>query len=280
MRIPVLAVLILLIAMHAHAQQETSGTKTRLQHKIKMVEFILTSPGTQQRLQASGDEVARELLARAAQSFAEADEYFLRDKYLEAEAILDYVLRDLSAASRLLSAGNRKQDSYNQSLRQLDAFEFPQWQELSPEQGALLRARMQEIGDLRARAVRAAEDQNYDPALRFIDQAYRMKSALLAELPHRQEIVYGLGFDTPRQEYEYLDQRAEHYFEMVEIALGRAVIDIQTRKLVDDFIYEAVAERDTARDLEQRERLADASASLEKTISQLISVLKVLGINI
>ena len=280
MRVSVLTFLILLVALPAHAQQEATSTKTRLQHKIRMVELILTSPGTQQRLQASGDEVARELLARAAQSFAEADEYFLREKYLEAEAILDYVLRDLSAASRLLSSGNRKQGSYNQSLRQLDAFEFPEWQELTPEQGALLRSRMEEIGDLRSRAVRAAEREDYDPALRFIDQAYRLKSALLTDLPHRQLIVYDLSFDTPREEYDYLDQRAEHYFELVEIALGRAVIDIQTRKLVDDFIYQAVAERDAARDLEQRDRLADASASLEETIRQLTSVLKVLGINI
>jgi hypothetical protein len=55
---------------------------------------------------------------------------------------------------------------------------------------------------------------------------------------------------------------------------------MQARKMADDFIYQAVAGLDTARDLEQRDRLADANAAIEETIKQLTSILKILGINI
>ena len=287
MRTLVLAVLLSLAAVPSSAQQETAAntlsadeTRTRLQHKISMVELILTSPGMQERLQGSGDSVAIDLIDRATVSFGEAGEYFDHGKYLEAEAVLDFVLRDLSAASRLLSSGSRIQNSYSQSLRKLDAFEFPEWQALTPEQSGQLRAQLEEISKLRSRALQAADQKDYDTAIGLIDQAYDLKAALLAELPHRQEIVYDLSFDTIVEENEYLNQRAEHYFELVEFALSRSLLDIQTRNLVDDLIYQAVAGVDTARDLEQRERHEEAHTLLEEAIRRMLSVLKILGINV
>lgn len=280
-------ILFSLVALVSHAQQDTSPAalaaveaKTRLQHKMRMVEFILTSPGIQQRLGTSTDEVAAELVNRAKNNFSEMADYFARGKYLEAEAILDFVLRDLSAAAQLLSAESRVQNSYNQSLRQLDAFEFPEWQELTPAQNELLQAQSAKIADLRVRAVRTAEQGDHRAALRLVDQAYQLKSSLLAELPHRQVVVYDLEFDSPREEHDYLNQRADHYFDLIEIALDRAVIGIETRKLVDDYIYQAVADFDAAQGLAQRDRFADANSRLDETIRQLIAVLKILGINI
>ncbi len=284
---PVYVILLSLAVLAVHAQQQAalSGAaadeaKTRLQHKIRMVEFILTGPGMRQRLATSKDEVAAELVSRARGNFADMSGYFSGGKYLEAEAILDFVLRDLSAASQLLSAESRVQNSYHQSLRQLDAFEFPAWRELSPEQNEHLLAQKARIADLRERAVQTAESGDHQAALGMVDRAYQLKSALLAELPHHQVVVYDLDFESPREEYDYLNQRADHYFDLIEIALDRTVIGIQSRKLVDDHIYEAVADFDAAHGLAQRDRLADANFRLEETIEQLIAVLKILGINI
>ena len=287
LRIPACMILLSLLASAALAQQQASPgalaaeeAKTRLQHKIRMVEFLLTGPVMQQRLADSKDEVAGELVSRAGDNFTEMADYFARGEYLEAEAILDYVLRDLSAAAQLLSAESRVQNSYQQSLRQLDAFEFPEWQELTPAQNEKLQAQSAEIADLRARAEQTAERGDYQAALGMVDRAYRLKSALLAELPHRQVIVYDLDFESPREEYDYLNQRADHYFDLIEIALERAVIGMGARKLVDDYIYRAVAEFDAAQGLAERDRLVDANARLDETIKQLIAVLKILGINI
>ncbi len=286
-RIPGFVILLSLVVLAVHAQQEAAlselaadESKIRLQHKIRMVEFILTSPGMRQRLAMSKDEVAAELVSRAQNNFADMADYFASSKYLEAEAILDFVLRDLSAASQLLSAESRKQNSYHQALLQLDAFEFPEWLELSPAQRKHLQDQTAEIAELRARAVQAAQRGDHQVALGMVDRAYQLKSALLAELPHRQVVVYDLDFDSPREEYEYLNQRADHYFDLIEIALDRAVIGIQSRKLVDDYIYQAVADFDAAQGLAQRDRFADANSRLDETIKQLISVLKILGINI
>lgn len=286
-RIPAYLILLSLVAHAALAQQQVAAdalaaaeAKSRLQHKIRMVEFILTGPGMQQRLANSDDQVAAELIGRARANFTETSEYFAREQYLEAEAILDYVLRDLSAASQLLSAESRVQSSYDQALRQLDAFELPEWQQLSAAQNQLLEERSAEIAELRARAVRSAQQGDHRAALGLVDRAYQLNSALLAELPHRQVVVYDLDFDSPREEYDYLSRRADHYFELIEIALGRAVIGMQARKLVDDYIYRAVADFDAAQGLAQRDRHADANLRLDETIRQLVAVLKILGITI
>ena len=61
-----------------------------------------------------------ELLARAAENFLKVEEYFDRGQYLEAEAVLDYVLRDLSASSQLLSVSQQKKSRYQHFVEQLD----------------------------------------------------------------------------------------------------------------------------------------------------------------
>jgi len=253
---------------------------TRLKHKIKMVDFILRSPGMRQRLQVSDDSLARELLYRATSNFQKMDEYFGQNKYLEAEAILDYVLRDLSAASQLLSADSRKQGRYRQTLRQLDSFELPQWKDLTFEQSELLQTRLVRIGDLREAAERLAGERDFDAAVESLNQAYAIKAELLDELPHQQVVVYDLVFDSIHEEYEYLNQRSYHYLELVELALARTDIDLPARKQVDEYIYRSITDLEEAETLEYQDKLADAIARLEDAIKELVSVLKILGVKI
>lgn len=272
-------------AFPVNAQQDAEfrnadAANVRLKQKIRMVEYILKSPDMLQRRQASDDELAKDLLARATTNFLEMDEYFDQGEYLEAEAILDFVLRDLSVASQLLSADSRKQDRYKQTLRQLDSFELPQWNDLTLEQSEHLQTQLMQIEDLREKSVQISNDRDFDSAVELLDQAHNLKRQLIAELPHQQIVVYDQVFDSIHDEYEYLNRRSYHYLEMVELALSRVETKLQTRKLVDDYIYRAVADLEEAENLESRGQLADAIGRLDETITQLVSVLKILGINI
>ena len=281
-------VLILSLATSfAYAQQDLPAKNfagaeadARLKHKIKMVDFILRSPGMQQRLQASNDDLARDLLDRATVNFREMDDYFEQKKYLEAEAILDYVLRDLSAASQLLSADSRKQNRYRQSLRQLDSFELPQWKDLTLEQSEYLQTQLVRIGDLRESALQLAGNREFDSAVESLDQAFALKTELLDALPHQQIVVYDLVFDSIHDEYEYLNQRSYHYLELVEFALARTDIDLQTRKQIDEYIYRSITDLEDAENLEYQNKFAEAIGKLDDTIKQLVSVLKILGVKI
>lgn len=267
-------------AQQGAAFGDATAANERLKQKIKMVDFILRSPDMEQRRQTSADELAKDLLARATQNFLEMDEYFDRGDYLEAEAILDFVLRDLSAASQLLSADSRKQDRYKQSLRRLDSFELPPWKILTLEQSEYLQTQLMQIETLREKSVQLSSARDFDVAVDLLDRAYNLKRELIDELPHERIVVYDQVFDSIHEEYEYLNRRSYHYLEMVELALSRVETDLPTRKLVDDYIYRALGDLEQAEKLEDQDRLADAIGKLDETIKQLVSVLKIIGINI
>jgi len=241
---------------------------------------MLNSPEMLKRMESSDDPLAKELLARAAENYLEMDEYFDRGQFLEAEAIIDYVLRDLSAASQLLSVSNRKKSVYLKSIEQLDSFVLPEWKQLTNEENEFLQTTLKQIKNLREEAVRHAQAQAFDEATELLTQAYRLKSTLIEKLQHEQTVIYDLAFDSVDEEYDYLNKRTYHYLELVEYALLQEKPAPQTRKLVDDYIYRSVVNLQAAENFKSQDKHKDAISSLDKSIKQLSSVLKLLGINI
>jgi len=261
-------------------QDNARGVGEKIEQKIKMLNHILNAPDLLQRVEKSNDSVAQELLSRAAQNFLKGEEYFGRGQYLEAEAVLDYVLRDLAASSQLLSVPQQKKNEYQKFMEQLDAFVMPEWQELSEQEDELLQDRLQHVSELRNRAVRRADAGSYDEAIALLEEAFGLKVSLIESLKHETTIVYDLNFSTVQDEYQYMINRTYHYLDLVQIALSRSDIDEQTRTLTDQYVYGSMQSLETAETLEARGQFSEAIPILDKTINQLSSVLKILGINI
>lgn len=287
MRIVILTLFLVLSPIFAWAQgtQNTDpinirGVQDKIAQKIRMVNMILNSPDLQQRIEASEDSLVRDLHDRAAQNFYTGTEYFERGEYLEAEAVLDYVLRDLSASSRLLGMPRLKRNEFHRFMEQLDSFVLPEWSDLSDEENDLLQAEMANVSDLRSRAVRMADNENYDDAISLLEQAYLIKASLLERLTHETTIVYDLNFDTVQDEYRYLINRTYHYLDLVQMALVQSEIDAQTRKLTDRYLYDSMLNLQTAEDLETQGQFSEAIPVLDKSISRLTGILKILGITI
>ena len=287
MRIVILTLFLVLSPNFAWAQgtQNTDpinirGVQDKIAQKIRMVNMILNSPDLQQRIEASEDSLVRDLHDRAAQNFYTGTEYFERGEYLEAEAVLDYVLRDLSASSRLLGMPRLKRNEFHRFMEQLDSFVLPEWSDLSDEENDLLQAEMANVSDLRSRAVRMADNENYDDAISLLEQAYLIKASLLERLTHETTIVYDLNFDTVQDEYRYLINRTYHYLDLVQMALVQSEIDAQTRKLTDRYLYDSMLNLQTAEDLETQGQFSEAIPVLDKSISRLTGILKILGITI
>lgn len=178
MQVSTIIVIIILSLNLAIAQDESgpgqgsgSGVGEKIAQKIKMLNHVLNSPDLLQRVQLSDDSVAKDLLARAAENFLKGEGYFGRGQYLEAEAVLDYVLRDLAASSRLLSVPQQKRSEYRKFMEQLDAFTLPEWSELNEQEIILLENQLQRVSDLRNRAIRQADADVYDEAIALLEQA-------------------------------------------------------------------------------------------------------------
>jgi len=263
----------------AASKQDEKTTNNQLNQKIKMVNYMLHSPLLLQRMESSDDKLAKDLLARAAENFLNMEEYFDRGQFLEAEAIIDYVLRDLSAASQLLNISHQKRNKYQKSLEQLDSFVLPAWKDLSIVENEFLQKTLQQISELRNQAIRDSQLESLDQAVELVEKAYHLKITLIENLKHESTVVYDLKFNTVHDEYDYLNNRTYHYLELVDLALAKKDIDLQTRNLVDSYIHQSMVNLEAAEKFESEGKVADGIAVLDKSIKQLSSVLKILGLS-
>jgi tetratricopeptide (TPR) repeat protein len=287
MQISTFVIVFLLSVNLAIAQDESSpgqdaklGVDQKIEQKLKMVDHILHSPDLLQRVEQSDDSVAKDLLARAAENYLKSEEYYGRGLYLEAEAVLDYVLRDLAASSRLLSVPQQKRNEVVKFLEQLDSFALPEWGELTEQENDLLQNQLTRVSELRDRAIRHADVNSYDKAIALLEEAYQLKVSLIDTLKHETTIVYDLNFNTIQDEYQYMSNRTYHYLELVQMALSESDIPDTTRKLTDKYVYGSMQNLEQAEALETQGQFSEAIPVLEKSINQLSSVLKILGINI
>lgn len=255
------------------------GVSEKIAQKIKMVNLILHSPDLLRRVEASNDSVARELLARAAENLLMGEEYFDRGQYLEAEAVLDYVLRDLSASSQLLKVPQQKKSRYRQFIEQFDSFALPEWRDLDELENELLQKKLEHISELRDRAIRQADAESYDAAMLLLEEAYRLKVALIDEFNHETLVVYDLKFDTVQDEYQYMINRVYHYLDLVQVAMARGVVEEQTLKLADKYLYSSMLNLESAEEFETQGQFSEAISLLDESINQLSAVLKMLGID-
>ena len=276
-----LAVLLLAGSASITAQDaRLYGVERKLEQKLQMVNHVLNSRDLIERIYGSDDEVAKQLWNRAAENFLRGEEYFDRGQFLEAEAVIDYVLRDLNASSQLVNLTQQSKIKYQQFIEQLDAFVLPEWSELSPEESDYLQDKLQQVSEFRSRAIRHASNEQFDQAIALLERGYGIKAELLERLQHDTTVVYDLEFDTVQDEYQYLLSRTYHYLEMVHLAMSERQVDEQTQKLADSYLYQSMLTLEQAEHFETEGNFTDALPALEDSVVQLSSALKILGIDI
>ena len=257
-----------------------TAVEAKLEQKIKMVNLILHSPDLLERVKSSNDSLARELLARAAENFLLGEEYFDRGQYLEAEAVIDYVLRDLSASAQLLNGSRLKKNKYRKFIDQLDSFILPEWDQLSESENEFLQDQLEHVSDLRNQAISYAEAEDYDQALALLGQAYGVKSSLVEKLRHQTTSVYDLDFVSNQDEFQYLINRTYHYLELVQYSLSKYETEEQSQKLIDNYIYRSMVNLEIAEGLQNEGIFVEAIPELKQSIALLSAVLRILGVNI
>jgi len=200
--------------------------------------------------------------------------------FLEAGAIIDFVLRDLSASSQLLNVPNQKKKKYTKNLEILDSFVLPEWENLSDSDYDFLQENLAKIDELRNDAILSSQSEDYDKAINLLDTAYYLKTTLISNLQHENTVVYDLKFDSAQDEYSYMVSRTHHYLDLVDLTLSKKEVGLQTRKLADNYIYQTLVNLEVAENLQSEGKPSEAIRVLGKSINQLSSVLKMLGIKI
>jgi cellobiose-specific phosphotransferase system component IIA len=256
------------------------GLKNReLSQKFRMAAFLLNSP-VKARIESSGSEVARDLLRKAEASFSFARGQAKNQKWLEANAIIESVLRDLTASSKLLNKISVEQNKFEETLKRVEAFTYPYWQDLSKSDQKLLEQTNTQIEELMKKASTEAAQEKYEEGSNLLLMAYSLKSQLLQRLEHDNTVVYDLIFDTPEEEYSYLIKRKEHFNELLEGVLEKNIFPVHTLNLVNVYIKKSEDKVVEASSRKESGEHKQASQLLEQSIQDLSTALKILGVKI
>ena len=257
-----------------------NSVNPQLNHKIKMINHILSSPALTDKLQLSDNANARQLITRAKENYRKIEAYMSNQQYLEASAVIDFVLRDLSASAQLLSVEDRQMKKFQWSVEKLEAFVLPAWKEMTVEEQGFLQKTLDRIRGFENFAIKNAEAENYIEATKLMETAYYLKTTLIDKLPHESDVIYDLKFSSVEDEYEYMTNRTYHFMELVDLALSKNKPDAQTRKLADNYISHSMMHLEDAENLELEGKYSEAITVLGKSIDKLSTVLKMLGIKI
>lgn len=252
----------------------------QLHHKIDMINQLLKSPTLTAKLRKSGNPSAEELVARAKVNYQKVATYLKNQQYVEAGAVIDFILRDITASARIINVPKQQSKAYKQSIHKLEYFVLPEWKNLNEEDEKYLQDTQEKIAELKNFAIEKAESESWSEAIELMDTAYDLKTHLIAMLPHENTVIYDLTFESVEDEYKYLNSRTYHFLELVDLAMVKNEPSEQTIKLANKYVSLSKVSLEVAQGLELEGQYDEAIELLNKAISRLSTVLKILGVKI
>ncbi len=250
----------------------------QLSHKFRMASYLLSDSSIRSRTMSSNNQKAKTIFVLAEANFELVRKKINLQKWMEANAIIDSVLRDLTHVSQMLNQKNIKRNEYAENVKRVDSFVLPEWKLLSTDEKEYLMIKSKEISRLMGQASDLEKNHQYARANTILDKVYSLKNQLLTALKHENTIVYDHLFDTPEEEFDYMQKRSDHYFELVEAVLNNNTFNPQIMKLIDTYVQQGKAGIIKARAMEKDKRHAEAVIVLEKSIKNLSGALKIMGV--
>jgi len=267
-------------AMHDIQVNDLETENKQLSQKFRMASYLLTHTPLKDRIKSSENKDATQLFKLAQSNFILVRKKINEKNWLEANAIIDSVLRDLTSASQLLNKGNMSRNKYKENFKRVESFVLPDWSDLSADEQTYLDKKTKEISGLMNNSKNLADDKKYARASHLLDEVYGIKTQLLKVLRHESTIVYDQLFDTPEEEFDYMLKRSQHYLGLVESVLKDHSFNPQTRKLIDTYVQQGKLGISKARELEKDKQHEQAIVILDKSIKNLSSSLKIMGIKL
>jgi len=201
--------------------------------------------------------------------------------WLECNAIIDSVIRDVTTATQIWSKKAFNQNIYRENLKRVEAFILPEWSEdISQLDRDSLDKESKEIDKLIEQAKLFASNEEFEKGTSELYKAYRLKSALLQKNKHKSTIIYSYLFDTPEEEYEYMLSRNQHFQGLVEKVLEDKNFDEQTSSLINVYLEKSKQGTFKAYSHQLQNQHKEAIEVLDQSIQDLSNALKVMGIRI
>lgn len=251
----------------------------QLSNKFRLVSYLLSNSTLQARIKTSNNEAAILFLDRAETDYKLAKKQIKEENWLEANAIVDSVIRDLTKIAKLVSESKHTVKQYQDALQKVKSFVLPKSEKTSEEDSMLLQTSLSKISELMASAEHKSKQGNYRKAISELNEAYALKASLLDEIKHSETIFYVEDYKTD-DEYKYLLKRTEHYLGLVNMVLGKKQFREQTKKSIDTYVYQSKEKVKTVADLAKNVSHEKAIDVLNESVSDLTDALKIMGIRV
>ncbi|MDX1592904.1 MAG: hypothetical protein R3298_01565 [Gammaproteobacteria bacterium] len=290
MRWPILAMLLLMgignapFSGSARAQASAPEQAVTIAKKLELLQRYLDSKSSE-KITASGNGTAIELLARARERGGQAFGSYNRGNMAIASERLDEAFRAYSEALDVLRsslAGDEEIVRQNAELREeiqsyLQAFDEALLAKGPSAANLLNRGRFEEL----------LEESRYlerdgDPhaAHAKLKDAYGMAIDALSRIRESETVVYSLDFRTPADEYRYEQNRHLSYSMLVQQMRSTTELSEQAVRLADRYADEGAKLRAEAEAQAAAGEYEAAILTMEEANKRLVRSLQMMGLSI
>jgi len=240
-------------ASAATVPSKSAVTESKVKQKLMFAEMMAGATGAKRVMSSQNDE-AKQLVIKAKQLVKDGRTKSMVGALPEALGMANQALKMLSDATRLVPGdeelaelvGNYKnllaeiqgyQKSYRNNLKSL---------EKKGSVGAGIKYDEKKFSEVLAKAESFAQQKNYVPANKLLEQAQTTVTASLHKMLDSKTLVYDLKFETAADEYDYEVKRFVGYEELIPIAIEAKKPAAGAVKLMESFLVKARKRRDEA----------------------------------
>ncbi len=273
-------------AAAAFGQSVVPDPRQTVQQKEELVRKLLGDTATAERIKASRDAQAAELLTSATEHHQHALSLIRAGDVIGAEKMLDYAIANAGKARQRVPDASRRtiaeRFEFARAIGGVDALRAsylrhrPKTSELGRESG--FEAELERVDALIDDARTLAAADQFGPAIRSAQHAERGLIAGLSRLLGSATILYAQRFETPAEEFAYELDRNRSYEELVPIALTELRPPAAAVQTIEGHVVRNQALREQARSHAARQDHAAAMRALRAGTAQLQRALAMAGV--
>lgn len=282
MRQPLLALGILLLASNPALPASDTDSTEIVRRQITMTQNYLGSD-TAKKIDASGNEQARQLLRQARTLFSEGNGEFDQGNLDAARQKLMLAIQKFTAAAAANAKKGvdpKKMSAEIEAIRaEIDAY-LGSFNAALAEKGPSMAGLLdqQYVADLMSQAGQLQSDGDYQGARSSLNEAKRLIVDALIKVRNNETVVYTVEFQTPADEFRYENERYREYqvlgqkvLDNGDIAQSRKKLFEQLRRKSEQLSEEAVA-------LAGQGNYPAAIGRMEDAVNKMVQGLRMLGI--
>lgn len=252
-------------------------------NKIKLLDWLVNDSPVSKRIEASGDDEAKQQLQRSREMWEQAVEHNEEGEYELAEGHINQGLVLMTRLSRKVKDEDRVRQArielYKQVKGHVDMFvvAFDRVAEEKGEDHVRGMLDRDELDEIMTKAESAYEDGELAMANHLMRQAADIVDNALSDARHKDVLLHELTFESLEEEYAYEINRNESYVKLIDLMQKKSAPSQASTAYVQKLIEENAKLREQADVLVSEGNLEQGISVMESGTDKLSRALRMSG---